>query len=96
LEAKNSMGGGGKPYGHALVTEQIRRLVAEAVEKRETLSTAEVVAKVRALYPMAGISKRALANEVIAAAAAAGVAVEFGSVKKREAKRRRGTPSEAC
>ena len=72
------MESGGKPFVQSLVTEQIRRLVAEAIESGETISTADVIEKVRGLYPKARISKRVLANEIMMAAAAAGIPVEIG------------------
>jgi aryl-alcohol dehydrogenase-like predicted oxidoreductase len=61
------------------VEEAIRRFVVEAIERRSTLSTAECVARIRCLHPDCALSEREIADEVIAAAAAAGIAVEIGS-----------------
>jgi hypothetical protein len=86
----------GKPFVRGLVTEQVRKFVAKAIESGETISTAEVIKKVRALYPQAGISKGDLTNEVMMAASAAGVAVEIGRAKVPEKKQSRGMRSGAC
>ena len=69
-------------------------MVAEAVSKGGIISTAECVAQIKALYPMSGFSRRHIADEVIMAAAAAGVAVEIGPVM-REVRKRRTQATEA-
>ena len=69
-------------FTEGLVPEEIRRLVAEAIAKQGTISVLDCVAKVAAAYPDRGISKRQIADEILAAAAAAGVAVEFGPVDR--------------
>jgi hypothetical protein len=60
------------------VDEEIRRLVAEAVASRNTIATSECVKKIRTAFPTCGLSKRQITDRVIATAAAAGAAVEFG------------------
>ena len=60
------------------VAEEIRRAVAEAIAGGDTISTSEYVAKISAVYPNCGLSKRQIADEIMMAAAAAGVAVEIG------------------
>lgn len=59
------------------VSEEIRRIVAEAVSSGGTISTADCVTQIMAIYPNCGVSKRQLANEVMMAASAAGIAVEM-------------------
>ena len=61
-----------------LITDEIRRLVAEAIQEGGTLSVAECVEAVTKVYPKTGLSKRYIADEVIMAAAKAGVAIEIG------------------
>jgi len=71
------------PFIEEFVDEEIRRLVAEAIAHESTLSTAECVAAVKQVYPTCGLSKRLIADKVMMAAAAAGVAVEIGLSEKR-------------
>ena len=88
---------GGKPYGQALVTELIRKVVAEAIGSGATsISTAEVIEKVRALHPGVGISKRALTKDIVMAASVVGVALEIGGRRKSPEGRWRAMPSETC
>lgn len=61
------------------VEDEIRRLVAEAIGNESVIKTSECVAKIRDTYPKCELSRRQIADRVIAAAAAAGVAVEIGS-----------------
>ena len=46
------------PFIEGLVAEEIRRFVAEAIAKGDMISTSECVAKINAVYPNCGISKR--------------------------------------
>jgi len=71
-----------------LVVEEIRRMVAEAVSNGGIISTAGCVAQIKALYPTSGFSRRHIADEVMMAAAAAGLAVEIGPVMREVQKRR--------
>ena len=82
------------PFIEGLVSEEIRRLVAEAIADGGIMSVANCVAKVVAVYPNCGISKRQIADEVMMAAAAAGVAVEIGPIKEaaRESARKDAAP----
>jgi hypothetical protein len=70
------------PFIEALVDDEIRRLVAEAIAKNSTISTTECVAEVKRVYPTCGLSKRYLGDRVLMTAAAAGVPVEIGASKK--------------
>jgi hypothetical protein len=78
---RRKMGSAATPFIEGLVDEEIRRLVAEAIAEGGTISTAECVAKVKSVYPTCGLSKRTIADMVISAAAAAGIAVEIGPVQ---------------
>ena len=60
-----------------LVSEEIRRIITESVFNGGTLSTAECVARVMAVYPKCGFAERDIADEVMMAASAAGIAVEM-------------------
>ena len=68
------------PFIEGLVAEEIRRVVAEAIANGEMISTSECVAKINAVYPNCGISARRMADEVMMAAAVAGVAVEIDAI----------------
>ena len=85
----------GTPFVQRLVAEHIRHFVANAIQSGATVSTAEVIDEIRVLYPGAGIAKRALADEILMAAAAAGLAVEIGRAKRSDTLGRQGVPSEA-
>ena len=68
------------PFIEGLVAEEIRRFVAEAIADGHMISTSECVTKINAVYPNCGISTRRMEDEVMMAAAAAGVAVEFDAI----------------
>ena len=78
LAFMGTMGTRTSPFIEGLVEEEIRRLVAEAIAKHGMVSTAECAERIRHVYPTCGLSDRNLANRVMMAAAAAGVAVEIG------------------
>jgi len=63
----------------ALVDEEIRRLVADAIRDGECLSTAIAAAQIMQVYPRCGLTERKLVDEIARAAAKAGVAVEFSA-----------------
>jgi len=65
------------PFITDLVSEEIRRLVAEAIANGGILSTADCAERVMAIYPNCGLSNRRMADAIMLAAAAAGVAVEI-------------------
>ena len=64
-------------FAEELVEAEIRRLVGEAIENQSTVSTVECVARIERLYPTCGHSKREISDKAIAAASAAGIAVEI-------------------
>jgi hypothetical protein len=68
------------PFIEGLVAEEIRRFVAEAISNGNMISTSKCVTKINAVYPNCGISARRMADEIMMAAAAAGVAVEIGVI----------------
>ena len=72
-----------------LITDEIRRLVAEAIQDGGALSVAECVEAVTKVYPKTGLSRRYIADEVIMAGAKAGVAIEIGRVRHSELSRDR-------
>ena len=61
----------------AIVSEEVRRLVAEAVAEGRTMLIADGVARIAAVIPNSGLSKRQIGDELMMAAVA-GVAVEIG------------------
>jgi hypothetical protein len=63
-----------------LVTEEIRRTVAEAIETGSTISCSAIAAQVSRTYPNNGMTEPQVADEVMIAASKAGVAVEFGQL----------------
>ena len=66
----------------ATVSEEVRRLVAEAVAAGGIMSIAEGVARIVAAIPRSGLSKRQIGDEVMMAAVAAGIAVEIGHSRR--------------
>lgn len=75
------MGQAVSPFIQGLVTEEIRRMVAGAIEDGSTVSSASVAAQVIGTYPNCGLTEAQIADEVMIAAARAGVAVEIGGEK---------------
>ena len=61
-----------------LVTEEIRRVVADAIESGSILSAAAVAAQVSRTYLNCGLTEEEIADQVMMTAAKAGIAVEFG------------------
>lgn len=66
-------------FVHALVLKAIRRSVADAIRSGTIVSASDCADRILETYPTCGLSKRQLADEVMVAAAKAGVPVEFGS-----------------
>jgi hypothetical protein len=63
-----------------LVQEEVRRIVADAIQGREILSAYEHAKQVLRTYPNCGLTERYIADHIIMAAAKAGVAVEIGHI----------------
>ena len=61
-----------------LVTEEIRRVVADAIESGSILSAAVVAAQVSRTYLNCSLTEEEIADQVMMTAAKAGIAVEFG------------------
>lgn len=62
----------------ALVAEESRRIIADAIESGSILSAAAVAAQVSRTYPNCGLTEEEIADQVMMAAAKAGVVVEIG------------------
>jgi len=87
----------------SLGSEEVRRLVAEAVADGSIMSIADGVATIVAAVPRSGLSRRQIGDELMMAAVAAGIAVEIGPrrgelsrraiwLRKQPAKRDCGRP----
>jgi hypothetical protein len=66
-----------------IVTAEIKRIIARNTKSGSILSADQATAEVLTTYPRCGIEKRALANEIVLTAAAAGLAIELGPVARR-------------
>jgi hypothetical protein len=58
-----------------LMLEEVRRVVADAVERRATLSAHDAAEQIGRTHPNSKLSKREIAAEIMIAAARAGVPV---------------------
>ena len=65
-------------FPHTPVLEEVERIVATAVRDGGCISASASAAWVIRIYPDCGLSEREIAEEIILAAAKAGVAVEMG------------------
>ena len=88
IEEGSKSGHGNIAFVDDLIAEEIRRMVAEAVSRGGMISTADCVKRVLIAYPKLGLSRGQIADEVMMAAGAAGIAVEMGSVMREVRKRR--------
>ena len=70
------------PSVEDLVSDEIRRLVAEAVANGGILSIGDGVVQIMSAHPDCRLTKRQVGDELILAAAAAGVAVEIGPPRR--------------
>ena len=64
-----------------MVNEEVRRIVADAVKDGGFISAQSSAAEVLRVYAGCGLTEREIADEIMIAAAKAGVAVEIGAVK---------------
>ena len=62
-----------------LITEEIRRIVADAIGTGSCLSASPVASEVLRIYPTCGLTERQLIDRIIMAAGSAGIAVEIGA-----------------
>ena len=67
-----------------LVSEEIRRIVADGIAYGSLVSTSAATSQILRVYPTCGLTKRQIADRIIMAASAAGVAVEFGETTAPE------------
>ena len=77
------MGAAVSDFIETLVHEEVRRIVADAIQGKEILSAYEHAKGVLRTYPNCGMSERDVADHIIMAAAKAGVAMEIGHVDGR-------------
>jgi hypothetical protein len=84
-----------KPIIEGSVSKEIRRLIADAIATRSMIQVLDCVAKVRAVYPNSGLSKRQITDEIMTAASAAGVAVAFRPTRSQEHQEGRPQPESA-
>jgi len=61
-----------------LIGEEIRRMVADAVQNGGTISAQQCAQQILRAYNSCGLSEADVANRLMMAAASAGVAVAFG------------------
>ena len=69
----------GSAFIQALVLNAVRRYIAEAIRSGYCLSASECAAEIIRTYPNCDMPERELVNEIIVAAAKAGVAVQIGA-----------------
>jgi hypothetical protein len=63
----------------AVLLRAIRRKIAEAIQSNTIISAAECADEILGAYPTSAGDRNAIADEVMIAAARAGVPVEFGT-----------------
>jgi hypothetical protein len=78
-----------------LIAEEIRRIVAEAIRDGGCLSITPHAAQVLRAYPDSGLTEREVGDEILIAAARAGVAVEIDR-RTQTVDARRQHPAEAA
>jgi len=76
------MGSKSSPFIQSLVSAEIRRLVAGAIETGSTLPISTCAAAVLHNHPNSGLDRRELEDAIMMAAARAGVAVEIGRPRR--------------
>ena len=79
-ELEQEMGAVVSDFVETLVQEEVRRIVADAIQGKEILSACEHAKEVLRTYPNCGLSERDIADHITMAATRAGVAVEIGRV----------------
>ncbi|HEX2146409.1 MAG TPA: hypothetical protein VHG11_02000 [Pseudorhizobium sp.] len=71
------MSGADQTLVHTLISEEVRRLVAESIEDGGCLPTARCAARIARAYPNAGLSPAEIADRIIEAAVHARISVEI-------------------
>ena len=79
------MGSAVSSFIRRLIDEEIRRVVADAIEDGVILSAPATAATILRSYPHCGMTERLIADRIMLAAADAGVAVELGAPKREKA-----------
>jgi hypothetical protein len=74
------MGAAVSDFITTLVQEEVRRIVADAIQGKQILGASVHAQQVLRTYPNCGMTERDIADHIIIAAAKAGVAVEIGHV----------------
>lgn len=72
-------------FVHTRIMEAVRRFVAEAIARGSVISATACAAEIKKAYPACFLSEKALAEEVAAAAARAGVPVLVGEERREPA-----------
>jgi len=80
------MGATVSDFIETLVQEEVRRIVADAIQGQEILDVYQHAQQVVRTYPNCGMTERVIADHIIMAAAKAGVAVEIGHADGLRAK----------
>jgi hypothetical protein len=65
-------------FVRALIMKAVRRYIADAIRSRSLVSASDCAAEILATYPACQLDQAAVADEVILAAARAGVPVQTG------------------
>ena len=68
-----------KAFIGRMVTEEIRRLVARAIQDGGTISAAKSAALIQRAHNGSGLNEAEIANKLMMAASSAGVTVEIGN-----------------
>jgi hypothetical protein len=82
---KRRMGSAVSSVIRRLIDEELRRVVADAIEDGVILSAPATAATILRSYPHCGMTERLIADRIMLAAADAGVAVELGAAKREKA-----------
>lgn len=72
----------------ALVLKAVRRYIADAIQSQSIVSASDCAAEILMTYPSCRLDRETVADEVIMAAAKAGVPVESGGRVRAKARRK--------
>ena len=78
--------GASSPFISRLVEKEVMRIVADAAKTGHTISASGAAAAILKTYPNCGLDEATVGNQIIMAAAAAGLAVEIGHPEARFAR----------
>jgi len=68
---------------HQLIAEEIRRVIADAIETQECLAIGRRASLIERAYPNSGLSSDDICDEILAAAISARVPVEMSKPKTK-------------